>query len=301
MSFCQRFTRALPHACAFGRDLSPARDQAPFAGPKIAYPAVRHGMIDAMRLVVIWCLGLALGAAEVRMADGRVLEGEILDHASDQRTLVLAVTSGRVRAELRLPRDEIVHLDPEPSARERELAAIDAAAAELDAAGSATEWWALAERCRELDPIRFRELAGATLVADRHHPEARTALGFARVNGIWMLDHEAAAAHGLVFHQGRWHPYVEVARLEREEAQRLAQRAAESDERRVRRRSVHRRIEIHSAYDYGRTLVVPGLWPGCYRRLRGGVVDGRSFVPAPGTRALGGVGSAGGERFRLAP
>lgn len=232
------------------------------------------------------------------MRDGRVLDGQVVAERSDDQTLVLAVTSGRVSAELRLPRDEIVLFDPEPSRRERKLAAIEAEAQALGDGGSAVDWWALAERCRPLDPIRHRELAAEVVKLDRHHAEARDALGFERLNGIWLLDHERAAALGEVYHEGRWYPYEEVVRLEREAEAREAARLAAREERQEDggRSRTRTRVVYRSAYSYGCGLWVPNVWRSGYRGF--GDDTGSQFIPSRGTRAAGGIGvPTGGFRY----
>ena len=258
-----------------------------------------HGMGARCRWVgcLLGVLVAVLPAAEVRMRDGRVLEGAVVEERSDAGTLVLAVTSGRLSAELRLPRADIVHFDPEPSARERELAAIEAEAEALGTGGDAAAWWALAERCRELDPIRFRELAAEVVTLDRHHAEARAALGYRRHNGVWMLAHERAAADGLVYHEGRWIDHATAREVELAARAHERETGSETIRTRVRVRRVTR-----SAYAYGCALVVPNVWRASYRSLgaRGGHLHGPHFVPTAGTRAAGGRAVSGHE-FRLAP
>jgi hypothetical protein len=243
---------------------------------------------------VLLCL-LALGlvaaeAAEVRMRDGRVLDG-IIDHERSSETqLALAVSSGRLTAILNLPRKDILHLDPAPSPRQRRLEAIDAEAGILGSGGSAAAWWDLAERAAALDPIRHTELATITLQRDRHHGPARASLGYARVNGIWMLNHERAAAEGLVLHEGRWMGYdAYLAQVQAEE------RAAAAEPDRERRRQRIRRVRtFRSAYSYGCSLSLPQVFTGSYRGFHG---LGPDFIPSASTRRAGGrssVPSGGG-------
>jgi len=239
------------------------------------------------------CLATLLPAAEVRMADGRVLEGTILSDESTVQHLALEVTSGRVRAVLRLPRSEIEHIDHNQTQRERTLAAIDERAAELGTGGEAADWWALAQRAQELDPIRFRELAEVVLSRDRHHAGARTALGFVRHNGIWMQAHEARVAQGLLHVDGRWIDWEAwLAREAEREAEAEAREARLAARREARSRSL-RRYGVG-----GRTRVdVQTLYPTGYRRLyrdyfRGGPFHHRShrssLVPAASTVGAGG-------------
>ena len=199
--------------------------------------AISSAMMESMRAIMAFVMLLLAAipvapAAEVQMADGRILEGTIVE-GENSETLYLRTVSGRVSAVLQLPRSGIRSISHGPSARQQAVAEIER---QLEHAQGVHDLWAAAERLRDLDEhIRFREVARLVLEQDRHHEEANLALGFQRYNGIWMEAHEVAVAQGLVFHEGRWLDWQAFREMVTEENERLERRLAKAEERERRR------------------------------------------------------------------
>ncbi|MCK6479512.1 MAG: hypothetical protein HUU06_05585 [Planctomycetaceae bacterium] len=168
-------------------------------------------------------LGLALAAArpapadEVKMKDGRVLEGRVLSETASEVTLRL-----RFGGDVTLKRTEIASLErkdlPEEAIAKRR-AALDP----KDAEGL----WKLALEAKALKLRRQHEaLLAEVLAADPDHAGAREARGDVLHGGKWMTPAErdralkdeevrARAKEGLVEHGGRWVTPEEKAALER--------------------------------------------------------------------------------------
>ncbi len=246
----------------------------------------------------------SLSAASVQMRDGRLLDGEIVPDLSTDAVLALRVTSGRVSAVLNLPRVEVLELSHEPSQRQQLISGVERRAKRLGSGGSAAEWWELAEKIGSEDPVFRRELAREALRRDRHHAEARAALGFRRVNGIWMEPQEAATARGQVLVGVRWVDWETY--LERRDAEdaRLAERDALRQDRAARAAAAaearRARVSYTPAYaSFGTTISSPRvLWGGAYGgRVWGGSY--RSFGGSCGPRFVQAGGSSFSARVRF--
>ncbi len=185
----------------------------------------------------------ALAADEVRLIDGRVLEGEITS-PPDAEVVNLRITSGGMSVTQHFPRHQIASITYGVSPRQQEAAAIGKARAELGEGGDAAAWDALVERARELgDNVLARDLAAEVIQRDRHHAEARNLLGHVRHRGVWMRIHETHLAQGLAFHQGRamtWDERETV--LAKADAVRQA-----AEDRRTQREEDRRRRAIQAA------------------------------------------------------
>ena len=264
---------------------------------------------ETVRMRILCCLlavlCLPLSAAQVEMVDGRVLDGVIDIEGSTAQHLLLTVSSGRMQVGMRLPRDEIVSIDHAKSARQLTLEGIDQAAEALGTAGTAADWWALAEASAEHDPIRHKELARIALSRDRNHAEARKALGFQQFNGIWMLPHERAIAEGKMFIDGRWQTWdslmaAEEQRLAEEEARgdRLAALEERREARREARRQVHAARTASLGWQTGSSGGLDRLYPRFWRRghhhhgLPACYQDDR-YILSPATRRAGAIGTFG--------
>lgn len=186
--------------------------------------------------LTIVALGLAHAAParadEVRLRDGRVIEGSVLD---DGDHLLIRRRLGEVR----VPKADVT------SVRETDddFRRLERLRREL-AQGNADERYRFAAACRDLgfeDEARRAFLGVLRLDAD--HPGARAALGFVRHEGRWVTLADKHRAEGLVEHRGAWVTPAQKAELEREalartEAERRAREealAAREEERRAAR------------------------------------------------------------------
>lgn len=164
-----------------------------------------------------------LSADEVRLVDGRVLEGEVISRP-DAEMIDLKTGSSSLSVVQHFHRSQVASITYGASPRQKAIAAIVAEAKRLGDGGTADEWWALAEKAREAgDSPYHRELAAITVERDRNHAAARRALGMVRYKGVWMRPNEAAVARGEVMYQGRY-----VTWNDREEAIRQAQAQKEA-------------------------------------------------------------------------
>jgi len=196
-----------------------------------------------MTLTLLLTAAAGLAADEVRLHDGRVLEGEIIS-APDAAVVDLRITSGGISVTQHFPRHQIASVTYGVSARQQEALAIAQARAELGQGGDAAAWYALVERARALgDPVLARDLAAEVVARDRQHAQARNLLGHVRHRGVWMRINEAHLAQGLVFHQGRaltWDEREGI--LAKAEAARQA-----ADDRRAQREEERRRRALQAA------------------------------------------------------
>jgi len=203
-------------------------------------------------------LAADLAADEVRLADGRVLEGEVVS-APEADIVDLRTGSGSMVVVQHFPRRQVVGITYGTSPRQKALASLQDDRVRLGEDGTADEWWALAERARELgDSVAHRELAAETVARDRAHGPARKALGQIRQRGVWMKPHEAAVSRGEVLHQGRSMTWPEreaaVAQAARDRDIALARRSERDKEARERR---IRAAAAAVAY-YDPPTVIPG-------------------------------------------
>lgn len=224
-------------------------------------------------LFVLMVAGLAGAADEVRLADGRILEGDIIS-AEGADPLNIEVTSGRVSAVIHVPRKDVVEIRRGGSDRQRRLdqieARITAAALGMDAVAAADLWSAASDLASLGHVIRQREVLQLVIERDRHHVEARAVLGFKLHKGVWMRPNEIAAAEGKLLHEGKWLTWEEYqAALAANEAaadlrqQRLAQREEERRQR-ERNRAIRQAVEDSSRLE----PVYTGTNSGYYRDCR---------------------------------
>lgn len=203
-------------------------------------------------LAIVISLHCAAGA-EIRLLDGRVIEGEIV---SDPGADIVDVKSqiGGMSVTQHIPRDRIASIDRAATPRQKAVAAIAADRAALRDGGSAEVWWALVERAREAgDLLLARDLAQQVVVRDRHHEAARRLLGMAKVRGVWMRSNEASLSRGEVIHHGRYVSWDERERQLIDESKRLEEARQRQEEALAAMRA--RRYTAEGSAEYPPTLV----------------------------------------------
>lgn len=242
-------------------------------------------------LPVAFLLSALLGmhADEVRLADGRVLEGEVVSKP-DADIVDLRTGSGSLVVIQHFARAQILGITYGTSPRQKALDGLRADRKRLDDEGSPDEWWALAERARELgDPIAHRELAAETVTRDRSHGPARKALGQIRQRGVWMRPNEAAVSRGEVLHNSRYMTWPEreaaVAQVARDREVAVARRAERDKEARERR--IRAAAEAVAYYDAPTETILPGYHGSGYahdcRVVYWPVVTGHTVVQHGGS------------------
>lgn len=238
-------------------------------------------------IVILWLVIASVGwlqADEVRLSDGRVLEGEIVS-PPDAEMLDLRTGSSSLSVIQHFPRSQVVAVTYGASPRQKALAAIVADATRLGDGGTAEQWWALAERAREAgDSPYHRELAGIAVERDRNHAAARRALGMVTYKGVWMRPNEAAVARGEVLHEGRFLTWADreaaIHQAQVRKDQLIARRAEQEKAARERRLRAAAEAAVysdpgpglgirasssggHHGYAHGSSYHVI-YWPGLY-------------------------------------
>lgn len=189
--------------------------------------------------VVVTLLIAQLSCDEIHLADGRVVEGELT--RADDGGWNLRQSQGSMSVVMRLKASDVVLVIPGLTPNQKALAEIQSLQKKLKDQGSAEDWWNLVQRARSAgDMTLARELTAQVLERDRRHEGAHRLLGYILESGVWMRPHEAAAARGEVFHNGRWMAWreredliaAETARREaaKADAERMAKERAERSE-----------------------------------------------------------------------
>ena len=151
---------------------------------------------------------VSANADEVRLRDGRLIEGEVTSPTGASEVVVVT-RAGGMSATLHLKAADVLKITFGKSKQQQSLEAFQAkrSKAEADPATTADQLWRIAESAKALgENIAFRELAQAVLDKDGDHLAARQALGYVLQDRRWMKPAEAALARGEVFFRGRWIP-----------------------------------------------------------------------------------------------
>ncbi len=197
--------------------------------------------------ILITCALAAVGgpvaADTIHLADGRVLEGSVRWHP-DGSAVDIHITSTGIDAVITVPAAKVVSIEPGLGPHEKALAELESRRAALGAAAAPEEYLALAREARAIgDDTLARQVIHDLLAIDPANAQAHLFLGEVLVNGVWMTVPEAMAAQGFVFHDDRWMPQAEAARLQQDDAQ----RRAEEDAARHAREEQERAIDQGSA------------------------------------------------------
>lgn len=153
-------------------------------------------------------VAVSLAADEVRMRDGRVIDGEVLSEAGAAEVTVVT-RAGGMSATLHLKSADVLAIRYGKSDQQKRIDAFQGKRTKLEAdpATTADAYWRLAEEAKSLgENVAFRELANRVLDVDADHPQARQALGYVLQDRRWMKPAEAAIARGEVYFRGRWMP-----------------------------------------------------------------------------------------------
>lgn len=188
-------------------------------------------------LLPLLAVVLPLGADEIRMRDGRVIDGEVKSEAGS--SVVTVVTrAGGMSATLHLKAADVLAISYGKSDQQKRIDAFEGKRSKLEAdpATSADAWWRLAEEAKGLgENVAFREIANRVLDVDADHPQARQALGYVLQDRRWMKPAEAAVARGEVHFRGKWVPAAQrdavLAEEQRVQAEAEAKAAAAREQR----------------------------------------------------------------------
>lgn len=150
--------------------------------------------------ILILAAALPIAADEVRLKDGRVIEGNVVEDGetvriqgehggvSFRRDMVVKITYGPTRKEVFAQRLAAI--------REGDVDGLFDLAGWCEAEGMLRERDQLLKRCLEIDP---------------QHDGANEVLGRVKYDGRWMTAEQAAEAQGLVNWGGQWIPKEEKA------------------------------------------------------------------------------------------
>ena len=165
-------------------------------------------MISLARLVaaVLVTSFLAPGfAAEIHLADGRILEGDIVSAPGEAETAIRTSDDGMV-AVIRVPAAQVTQVKPGLTVREKALTALATKAAALTASGGdGASWWTLAQEAKTLKQNgTARKFAKETVRYEPNHAAARQFLGYELIDGKWLKGADASLAKGEVLFRNQW-------------------------------------------------------------------------------------------------
>ncbi len=178
-------------------------------------------------VLLAWCGPRSeAAAAEVKLADGRVISGDIV--SADDQSIVVRQSTGGMTADLHFTPAEVAEIRPGDTAAVAARAALEQRRLTLVRDGDAAAWWQFSQDCRRAgDTIAARAAAQEVIAMDRSHEAARRFLGFVPHRGVWMRPNEVAVAEGRVWFDGRWVSWAERQEVEAQaEARRQAAVAA---------------------------------------------------------------------------
>ena len=199
--------------------------------------SVRRAWLVPVLLLATWSAGLLPGD-EIYLADGRVIEGEIIS-AADADIIDIRVGSAGLVAIQHFPRAKVLRVEHKVSARQTAVSALHQQIEKLNASPnvSVTDWWTLARKFQDRgEQATAKDLAAHVLALDRHHADARKFLGMVQYQGVWMRPNEIATARGESFFRGAWVTWAQQEEILADESRRKEEQTALRKEREEQRR-----------------------------------------------------------------
>lgn len=250
-------------------------------------------LVVSSLVALIGPASVALGD-EIRMTDGRVIEGEITS-TPEAKDVDIKTRSGGMTAVMHLKAADIAKITYGQTAQQKLLAAFDSKRAVLTTSGgTAEQWWTLAEEGRTLgENVAVRQIAQRVIELDGDWAPARVMLGFVKQDSKWMKPAEAAAARGEVYFRGKWMQAAQRDGIVAEEvriakataeltAQELATRAAELE-------LAKKKAEVDAAHAAAAAAAAPAV------NIYNTTTPGSSYVGA--TYSSGWGGNFGGGYY----
>jgi membrane protein involved in colicin uptake len=188
----------------------------------------RFALLAAVVLPSI--LPVPLSGDEIRLKDGRTVEGEITSAPGASEVTIVAHAGG-MDATLHFKANEIAKTTYGDTPNQVKFKAFIAkrTKAEKDPTTSAAALWTLAEEARVLgETAAVRPLAKAVIAKDPDHAQARQVLGFVKQDGKWMKPAEAALARGEVLFRNQWMPPAQRDAILAEEKRAAAEAEAKA-------------------------------------------------------------------------
>jgi hypothetical protein len=199
--------------------------------------SVRRAWLVPVFFLATWSGGL-LSGDEIYLADGRVIEGEIVS-AADADIIDIRVGSAGLVAIQHFPRAKVLRVEHKVSARQTAVSALQQQIDKLNANPSASvaDWWALSRKFHDRgEQATAKDLAARVLVLDRNHADARKFLGMVLCQGVWMRPNEIATARGESFFRGAWVSWAQQEETLADESRRKEEQTALRKERDEQRR-----------------------------------------------------------------